>query len=616
VKLNLILALLYLLCTCAAYGQTASPLLVGSVRDQLGLPIASARVVARTSAGRVVAQVFTSVDGTFSAATDAAAHVHIECTYCRPTDVSVVPDQAVVAIVHRYTALTHDVPSADDVRALPYANAESALSLAAYVVLADSTRIVPGPVLSDRGLSRAGGLVIDRGVPDYDIAADISPFLTIPMRFATSLDSRSAAEAFRYGDRADAGTFSLAPDAEGSGALFAGGYDRIATVHGAAGFLQGDAAFTGNVFSERSTVDVTGRQLIPDGSMSESVAFARGDLHPGRNRIASSFNSARVAAQRTRANRRYAELVADHGTYGITQAPFFVDSQWSDVQLRAGVQSIAPNPGFLELSVRRPKGDYNALPRVPEIAAGIDQTQLTGGIHFSSATSDVNVALAGFAVSYSGGPLDPEYAPSAQGAGTSLLAPTVQYRYHPDPHWFSDVVIAGTFRLPTLLERYARPPVAPVLTLDRNALAQVTVGYSDLARMHASVTVFHQSTSGLDVGSVAGIGAALAWQVAPQVSLRSWVLHETDTTRAVVPLVRFTPAGISATVGSAWLTYEANGWRADAIYRRDILDASAYGHFDFAVSGKLAARSRWFFSSEVRHRERAIDFGLELLAPP
>jgi len=166
---------------CAAAEQP-SPLIVGSIRDQAGEPVTGARITALGTRNQPTGTSISDADGTFALRVGGVSAVRITCDFCKPARLAVNENQPVVAIFHRYLALLNASPSPADLDALPYGHVESALSLTPFVVLADSRRIVPGPLLSDRGLSRAGGLLIDHNVPNYDIAANLSPFITIPSR--------------------------------------------------------------------------------------------------------------------------------------------------------------------------------------------------------------------------------------------------------------------------------------------------------------------------------------------------------------------------------------------------------------------------------------------------
>lgn len=592
-------------------GQAATPLVVGSVRDQTGEAVAGARIVllgapAGTPEGR------TQADGTFAVAAGGASAVRITCDFCRTEQVA-VGNEPVVAIVQRYRALLQTGPGPDDANALPYAHVESALALRPFVVLADSRGVFPGPVVSDRGISRAGGLIVDNGVANYDIAANASPFFTVPAHALSGVFTAGASEAFRYGDRADAGTFGIAPT-PGPPALTAGfGDDTFAVAHGQSTTAAFDAAVSANAIEHRARADARASQTFTDASVSETASFADGTLAPFPNdRISQSFGSARISGEVVRAQRRYADVAVDHGTYDVRVAALRVGSAWSDAAVRAGIETLGNARSFLEVSVRHSNGYYDAPGRLPQIAGGIDQLSVATGLRSDFERVSVHASVAAVGVDFSGGPVEDEYASPANAAGTAFVTPTFDAQLRAGGGWDFDVVAASTFRLPTLLERYARPPAAGTLAVDRNALVQFTANYTDRARLRTALTAYEQTTNGFDRGSVAGVGGSAAWQFAPRFALRSWLLHETDTTLPVTPLVRFTPAGVAATVGSAWLTYEGPGLRADAIYRRDLIDREAVGHFDFAVSANAGPDARWFATSEVRHGARFTSVGLRL----
>ena len=596
-----------------AVAEAAQALVVGAVRDRAGTPVAGASITFLDRNGAAIGMATTAEDGTFAQAAPGAATVRIACSYCRPVVQGVSGGDPVIAIVQRFDALLQDGPSAQDADALPYGHVESVLSLRPYTVLADSSGLLAGPVISDRGLSRAGGLVVDGGIANYDFAADASPFLTVPSRALTEFDASGAGSAFRYGDRADAGTFTIAPSRE-SDALLGGGDDAIGRTQFGGASTDMNLAFSGNKIEQRQRADAQLSFPVGEGSIDATVLASRGTLAPfGDYLLDASFDGARVSAQVTRAQRRYADLWVDHGTYVTQRSGAAVGAQWSDIAMHAGIQTLGATSAFLEAGARRSNGVYDAEPRIDKISGGLNQLQISAGVQSHTASADLLAGFSVFDVAYSGGPTDPEYASSTRGVGAQVVEPSLDYTYHPAQQWSVQIVTASTFRLPTLLERYAHPPASDVLALDRNALLQTTLAYTDLSRMRASMTVYRQDTNGLDTGGVSGFGGALAWQVSPQLSVRSWLLRETDTTAPVSGVARLTPADIDAVVGSGWLTYESPAFRIDAIYRRDLLDTIAYSHFDYAVSAPLGGHARWFAGSEVRHRQRYLDFGIRFV---
>jgi len=230
----------------------------------------------------------------------------------------VEPNQPVVAIIHRYLGLLNAGPSPEDMDALPYGHVESALSLTPYVVLADSKRIVSGPVLSDRGLSRAGGLLIDHNVPNYDIAANLSPFMTVPSRAMNIVSETGAQNAYRYGDRADAGTFTIAPAYDATSIFGGSGSDGIAQLHAAMPAANADVTVSNTSIEQRGRIDIDSSQTIADGSVDAILSLGRGNLAPSAtDAVTQSFESARISAQVTVARRGYGGIVIDEGAYDV-----------------------------------------------------------------------------------------------------------------------------------------------------------------------------------------------------------------------------------------------------------------------------------------------------------
>ncbi|MDQ6929512.1 MAG: carboxypeptidase-like regulatory domain-containing protein [Candidatus Eremiobacteraeota bacterium] len=614
-KRTIFALLIYAAFTGMSAAQPPAPLVVGVVRDRSGSAVADARVSALDAAGRALAATRTAEDGAFALAAPGATLIRIACKYCRAAQYRLTAGQPLIVFVQRFDALLHDGPSARDADELPYAHIESALSLTPYAVFADSSGLLAGPVVSDRGLSRAGGLVVDRGVPNYDFAAGVSPFLTEPSRSTNEFTAAGAGSALRYGDRADAGTSAIERPRTRPSALFAGGSDTIGRVDGGSQFATFDASASNNAIERRARADAGVSFPIADGSVQATVSAARGRLSPHENEsLDAAFTAARISGQMVRAHRWYGDVVLDRGSYGGA-LPSAVGAQWADESVHAGVATLGDTNAFLEVGARHSNGTYVALPFVDTIRGAVSQMQLTAGVQSHSAASDVVAGFSAVDVAYLGGPTDPEYVPSTRAAGALVFAPSIDYTFRSGDRWSIDILTASTFRLPALLERYARPPVENVLLLNRNSLAQVAIAYTDLARMRASVTAYRQSTRGLDTGTVSGVGAALAWQIAPQLSVRTWMLHVIDTTSPQRSVLRLTPSQIDAIVGSGWLTYDSGWFRADAIYRRDILDAGTVSHVDYSVSSALTTRLDWFVGSEVRHGERFTDVGIRIARP-
>ena len=219
--------------------------------------------------------------------------------------------------------------------------------------------------------------------------------------------------------------------------------------------------------------------------------------------------------------------------------------------------------------------------------------------------------VSAFGIAYDGGPTQFNYAVNTAPAATSLVTPSLDYRWNPAADWSFDSVVASTFRLPTFLGRYGIPPVADVVSYDRNTLLQETIEYTDLNRVRASVTAYREQTNGLDTGGISGTGASLAWALSTHWSLRTWFLRDMDTRVQTVPYVQTASPVPVASVGSVWLTYENEDYlRADFIFRRDLVDDVGFNHFDGSLFIPIGGNSHLFIGSEVRQKRRSFDFGL------
>ncbi len=185
-------------------------LVVGSVRDQHGAAIEGASVIAVDPRG-VSSVVKTDPSGTFALPAGGAVRVTVACRYCESRTFSVVADQPVVAIVRRFDALFDDSPSPRDLANLPYAHVESAMALRPFTLLRQTTGVLPGSQLSDRGLAPANALLVDAGVPNYDVVLGTTPYDTIPAAYEQTGLVATPADAFLYGDQAGSGIVSLEP---------------------------------------------------------------------------------------------------------------------------------------------------------------------------------------------------------------------------------------------------------------------------------------------------------------------------------------------------------------------------------------------------------------------
>lgn len=596
------LALGFGITTAASRAQVA--LVVGSVRDRAGRPIAGAYVVALGAHGVVRARARTHADGTFAVAAAAVRRVRVTCRYCRTTTVAVLGTQPVIAIVQRYAALAQPAPDAGDLANLPYADVASALALRPFTLLQLSRDVYPGAQISDRGLMPGGGLVLDGGVPSYDPVAGLSPFIAIPAGYETAVRVDGAGDAFRYGDRAGGGTYALTPFGPapldtlllgGTSSLRAqGGGDGVAVVAGASSDAQ----------TSRQRADLAGTLALGAGQQL-TYGAATEQLHAFGDPGGALADAQSVADLRWLIPRAgiAATAAIDRGAYLAGVSDYALSSEWSDAQLTLGFRSPGRGTFFADAATRASSGyqDARALGGA-DLGANLSQSRLDVGIEAAAPGYDLRVGAAAFWIAQRGAV---EAGPSATHA--SFVTPALRLRLGAARRWRARVDASGSYALPTFVDRYAdaAPATLPYL---RSTLTAATLTYDDLARVRASLEAARSDLSGDANGSIASFGLALTWQISPQIALRSWTMHVADDVSA--PLGIYS-AALAPTVDALWLTYaNAGALRVDAIYRRDLLDDAPFYHVDGDLSGPLRGRLRWYAGIEDRRRARALSLGL------
>ncbi|HKU69133.1 MAG TPA: hypothetical protein VJP85_15280 [Candidatus Baltobacteraceae bacterium] len=590
----------------ALLAAAPTPLVVGSVRDQYGLPIEGARVSAAGTSAQTDAQ------GTFALEASNVRRVTIACPYCRTVTLTVRPDEPVVALVQRYDALAQEAPSQRDVASVPYSHAESIAALRPFTVLENTTHALPGPQLSDRGAFSRGALVLDNGIPLYDVASNQSPFVAFPAYALQRVSWIPPSDAFTYGDLAGGGT--LAADTQSSDS-----WSGISALGGTSALRTGQTrdraawslAASAQADDRRERADAFFRTPIGDDALDVSAIVAQDRYTPGVQELNTSDDGLRAAYTSVRRNRVSASLIADGGSYYGSTPNIDYSARWSDVQAEGGVATTTRIQFFTDLGVRASSGDYwtsgTALPRA---GGTIAQTHLDMG---AQTAGERYSAKLGFGV------FDAHYAGGASGSKTTLdggmLAPSFSGSYALDPHWTLDVQAAESFALPTVLEAFVYPPETPGLAFDRNAFLAQTLAYADLRRFRASVTMLSERVRGLDVGTIHSLGVSAAWQIAPVLALRAWILRDNDRTAPYDSVYRFGARPQPATLASYWLTYESSGLRIDAIYRRDLLDYRTDPHVDASASAPIAPGWRLFGATEQRAGRRTVSFGLRAQTP-
>ena len=364
----------------ALLAAAPAPLVVGSVRDQHGAPIAGAHVDL-LAAGRVVGSATTAGDGTFSAE-GSADHVRIACDHCHSEELAVSADGSAVAVVQRYDAVANTAPTAGDLANLPYGRVESDLSLAPFVVLNQTSRSIPGAWLNDRNALPQIGLVTLNGVPDYDVVAGVTPFDTIPARDAGSVSVARVDDAYTYGDLANAGTFAITMS---NGSSFAyGGADSGARLQQAFGNADASVAWSnwlGGDRRSRADFDMPFASQNLHGDL--ALSSGDGDLAPAHSSaLDGSFSSARASIESNTGIDYFATASIDRAGYNYQSVYFPATATWTDTDMSIGIRSHAVIAPFTLFDVRSTTGSY-AAPSVGTIAANLGQARGIAGLEIS-----------------------------------------------------------------------------------------------------------------------------------------------------------------------------------------------------------------------------------------
>jgi len=541
-------------------------LLVGSVRDSAGTPIAGAAVRASGATGAAVGSDRTEADGTFAIVLHGIAQMlEVRCTHCRTERVAVAGRSNVALVIRRYDALESDVPAPADLSALPYGRIVDDLGLVPF-----SVPSFGGQDISDRGLGGGHGLVVDDGVPLVDLATGASALADFPDRYARAISVVGPQDAFRYGTYASGGVFELRPsDGEGSyGSLDSGSAPSltlepaIGVIHPAYGESNDDG-----VLSRRADLDLTtgfaGGTLDAGVGASEQSSAASGGIDPS-SRVADLTH-----VDYATASRLYRTFV-DVSAATVSQ---FDDAEQSDEYrsdyLAADFRIERPGPIALSAGAltTRETASY-ALPVSPyALLSGraYDETAYveaqTGdehyGAHAGLGLSNVNA--------------DESLMPGRSAGGGLSLVPSLGGTAPLGGGAFVSADYSQALRVPTLLESLVAPaPESSAAPLDRDELAETAFGFDDSARVRAELIAYRQFATGGGGQRESGLGASLVWQVAPAISLRAWTLRATplDFSGSYQPYAAY--AGLDASRQVLWATYaNGDGVRLDAILHRD-----------------------------------------------
>lgn len=530
----------------------AGTLVTGTVSDQDGYAVESARVEALDAAGNPIGRAETSADGTF--AIDAAGRpdaVAVRCTYCERQRAALGADLTAVVIMNRHAALRDRSPSSDDIAALPYGNAAAIAGLIPYTITQDGS-------ISDRGLDGGRAAIAVDGLPSYRSVDGADLLRLVPAYAVTSIAAASPVFAPVYGNRGDGGLFNIGTLGAPSGGTLTGGGGGSAI----AGRWHTPAANVALATSQ----DETGapiRRIAADvrapfaGGTLTFVAADAGDA---------TDNASGTSARYVTSSRRYvtSALVSVARSAGDAGSVHLEDG---DVEANAGVRSTGPAGTEIGVRMRRSTGGYRPF--------SFTGRQAEDALYADTRVGDANLSLTG-AVAFQ------RDAVSVRGATTQSFAvlPSVELNARISDHWSVRSSATTGIRDAYLVQVVPGTGVPQTLPLIRATFADVALAYTDLSRVRIDTMAYTQQSQ--DGSRVHGIGLNAAWEAAPHLALRAWILDAGadgpyalgSTPAAYPPPALSTPGyGLPLRSHAAWITY-TNGIRIDVIAKTAGLDGS------------------------------------------
>ncbi len=447
-------------------------------------------------------------------------------------------------------------------------------------------------------------MLIDAGVPDYDIVTGTSPWPAIPLRYAQDAAIADPVVGLAYGDRAGAGTFLNDPYAGGSDATVAGGSDAIVRAGLASGPQHVSLGYSDAGQDRRERVDVQAGTDSSSGANWSVAGFSeQGTQGQDSTSLSTAFSASRFSYQTLGAERFTLDATADRGSYAFGYGPGTTASAWSDATATALLRPASAAGAFGAFSAQTSSGSYDSS-GFSGVAAHTNRFSSLVGFSANADAYDVTAAVAAYRVGFTG-PYD------GQALSATLVQPLLRVSVTPPstPFSFSAGAIGG-YSTPTLLEQYAFGS-ASTLSIDRTETYQAGVSYSDGARVVAGVQALTQTVTGFDNGYANGLGGSLAWQITPQLAVRAWWMHAGFDQQSAVPPPRTASQPQPTDVASAWLSYEsAGGLRADAIWRTDLVDWKPHAQLAGSLSGPLARRLRWFAGTEELQGTPSVNAGV------
>jgi hypothetical protein len=556
-RLLLALALALGCAPAARAADEPAPLVVGAVRDQTGRPVA-ARLTAYAADGHVVGRDSSASDGTFAIAASApAASLEIDCTHCARQRVALAGGAPAIVIITRYLALERAAPDERDLASLPYKDAAESAALAPYVLAIPSGARIGA--LSDRGLERGRGLVLDGGTPIYDPATGDSALFGFPGRSAASVQSSPASRAFGYVNYAGGGTFAfdrLGDDPQPSLRFDSGPTTSFELTERIGALFPSIARARDEDGVERDRADLAYAGAFAGGLLRAEVSSA--SQHPDSLAIAEDRSRDLASVSYATASRRYrtflnAGAYSSRGSFEFKPGGSIYDITSNSVDFNGRVEHPGPVDLAVGVSVSQSAGAYD-LNRTGHGAYYDSQLIYLEASHSGPLSYDLALAASNLTVAR---------AEIEGGRGSvGALLPSARLGAMLGGGFDLHAGISTSLRAPTLFE------LSTAYTVEQGNLVEVALGYDEGRRFRAEATAFRQQLSGLGNERLNGVGFSLAWQVTPRLSLRAWTLRDAS--------IDFTPAALALPYSPLqvpsferailWASYEApRGLRFDLI---------------------------------------------------
>ena len=554
-------AALVLVCGRPAAADT---LLTGVVRDRSGAAVAGARIAAYDGAGQPVGSDVTIADGTFALDVQTPpAQLAVACDYCRSIRTAIDPAQPIVVIIDRYSDVSAPGPSADDIRALPYRSGLDIASLQPFTVVNNGAP-------SDRGLDYEGAVLVD-GLPFYR-AADGDDFIAlVPAHAPAALNVAGPLAAPAYGGYADAGVYDLRlhdPDVATSRLDIGDASDALLRL--ASPDVEAAYAASNDVGDDR-------QEAYADASL--PLAGGRLDIEAlGMSDLADHASGAGIAYATD--SRRYSTAASLSAT------------QTDDASLVTATAQVRDRGPFnLTFGIRAARATTTL-----DAVAG---AQFDAAVYVAATRQSGTNTLSALAAWDRGA--DSGVTGAAPSAG---LIGSLSDDLRLGADWTLHAGVVSSLRVPTLDEVANAAPVGSAT--DRQLLFEQSIRYTDRHRLRVTGMAYTQRSTGSTTGFVNGIGIDAAWQIAPQLVVRSWILRANQTSiPLVVPGYEYyqTPVTLAGplTRQLVWFTY-GSGIRVDALVRGGPLEGD--------VRIPISAAGAFTIGSARYNGRRVTTFGL------